>query len=1074
MAYLIIQSENIPDWRWGGTTATLRIYASHAFYEASTGAYVGEGNPQDVNSFCQEYACTIVGTTLTMPEITLATTVDSTTPNARYTAVLYDSADANRYTLLSNFFVDPEYLQVQSQSSVIVNAGGTPQADGIYTYRGIYDGKPYYTLQGEESNQTVSAISWNPSSEWHIYNALGTNTYYISTSNTDYPWEATFTADSGINPVPDIEEYAVLSTSNWEQLNLSNRAAATVGAPYQWNGPFWDVQQTKQYINSIVGDGDTPIATRLITGKVALSTAPTVTGFPTVITDTDARVNTKNVEEYASFTAAVDAVDALSGTNILQVSTAVEVNDDKTVPSTVILEFKNGGALEIGGFEVLVQGEIRAPAQTIFTGDISKLDVSAAYAKAWMVEWFGADADAADNYTAIQTFIDQRRGTVYGATRLELMPDAIYRHATPFSWDDSFGITVAGDATYRGSSGFRYTGTGARGHSAQSSQGLCFDGIAVEYSNVAFTGKLFEFHPVDTGDDASGLIINRCLFRGYGSAHLASDLIDLDRGINIVIRDTVFENNANIGIRGSKSDNATPGHYSNVALIENCAFMGIGFPVVNAVQNWTVANCTFEGAWYAVVNPVFGTVQIDGTGTGETRCYADSNANNSWNLTIRDCYIGDMSGITTAAYSGIRINGGFGVTISGNLIAYPPLLASGGQTTAVYLNGSNQGVTVAGNYVRGDRFMYSASGGNNGVTVSGNDIQCTTNYPAGSAIGNYVQVGNYGTQNYLSNNVEVSGGGAFTTEKGASVGMKIAARSTSLPAAAAGSMLYTVESVGGGPTGMVDGDAVLEPGTDGNRSIWFRTLTGWMLRIGTTITALNHFIFGTDNTYDIGAAGATRPRTGYFGTSIVVPTVTSTTAMTTPSLAINGGTAITTSNCTGTGNLVKDTSPTLATPTLTSPTMTAPVLGTAASGVLTACTVATAANGDSDTSIASTAFVQGAGIGAKFYQATITQSGGSAPTATVLNNTLGGTVVWARTSAGLYTATLTGVFTANKTQIFVGDSLTTVSNFSIVQSTRTSANVVTLTTRAVDLGVPSVTASDGILTETAITIVVTP
>lgn len=33
-------------------------------------------------------------------------------------------------------------------------------------------------------------------------------------------------------------------------------------------------------------------------------------------------------------------------------------------------------------------------------------------------------------------------------------------------------------------------------------------------------------------------------------------------------------------------------------------------------------------------------------------------------------------------------------------------------------------------------------------------------------------------------------------------------------------------------------------------------------------------IFGTDNTYDIGASGATRPRTGYFGTSVITPALT--------------------------------------------------------------------------------------------------------------------------------------------------------------------------------------------------------
>jgi len=69
----------------------------------------------------------------------------------------------------------------------------------------------------------------------------------------------------------------------------------------------------------------------------------------------------------------------------------------------------------------------------------------------------------------------------------------------------------------------------------------------------------------------------------------------------------------------------------------------------------------------------------------------------------------------------------------------------------------------------------------------------------------------------------------------------------------------------------------------------------------------------------------------------------------------------------------------------------------------------------------------------KVYTALMTQTGTDAPTATVLENTLGGTVVWAYVSQGSYTATLTGAFTLNKTVIFnnatIGDTiLTTVRN----------------------------------------------
>lgn len=49
------------------------------------------------------------------------------------------------------------------------------------------------------------------------------------------------------------------------------------------------------------------------------------------------------------------------------------------------------------------------------------------------------------------------------------------------------------------------------------------------------------------------------------------------------------------------------------------------------------------------------------------------------------------------------------------------------------------------------------------------------------------------------------------------------------------------------------------------------------------------------------------------------------------------------------------------------------------------------------------------------YTALLTQSGTDAPVATVLQNTLGGTVVWTRNGVGDYTGTLTGAFLAGKT-----------------------------------------------------------
>lgn len=58
-----------------------------------------------------------------------------------------------------------------------------------------------------------------------------------------------------------------------------------------------------------------------------------------------------------------------------------------------------------------------------------------------------------------------------------------------------------------------------------------------------------------------------------------------------------------------------------------------------------------------------------------------------------------------------------------------------------------------------------------------------------------------------------------------------------------------------------------------------------------------HFVASTDNTYDIGASGANRPRTGYFGTRVVSPEFQTTTAL----VALGGGAGATLGTIGGSG-----------------------------------------------------------------------------------------------------------------------------------------------------------------------------
>jgi hypothetical protein len=80
----------------------------------------------------------------------------------------------------------------------------------------------------------------------------------------------------------------------------------------------------------------------------------------------------------------------------------------------------------------------------------------------------------------------------------------------------------------------------------------------------------------------------------------------------------------------------------------------------------------------------------------------------------------------------------------------------------------------------------------------------------------------------------------------------------------------------------------------------------------------------------------------------------------------------------------------------------------------------------------------------KVYVALLTQTGALAPVATVLENTLGATPVWTRSSAGNYVGTLSGAFAEGKTVCFyTHDGLNGATGFGGL--VRNSNNTVCLT-----------------------------
>ena len=84
------------------------------------------------------------------------------------------------------------------------------------------------------------------------------------------------------------------------------------------------------------------------------------------------------------------------------------------------------------------------------------------------------------------------------------------------------------------------------------------------------------------------------------------------------------------------------------------------------------------------------------------------------------------------------------------------------------------------------------------------------------------------------------------------------------------------------------------------------------------------------------------------------------------------------------------------------------------------------------------------GVGVKVYRALLTQTGTDAPVATVLENTLGGEVVWTRDGTGSYLATLANAFTANKTLVYVSSAGGNANDVVFPQGRWSSTNVVSV------------------------------
>lgn len=110
-----------------------------------------------------------------------------------------------------NGLIDDTFI-AKTNPSVVVTGAGTAAANGTYTYRGQFNGKPYYNLEGHGDNTNEFAVA-NSGALWQIIvpDTAEPPTFfaiYETTGNADFPWEGTWAiGGGGDSPSPTVTAY---------------------------------------------------------------------------------------------------------------------------------------------------------------------------------------------------------------------------------------------------------------------------------------------------------------------------------------------------------------------------------------------------------------------------------------------------------------------------------------------------------------------------------------------------------------------------------------------------------------------------------------------------------------------------------------------------------------------------------------------------------------------------------------------------------------------------------------------------------------------------------------------------
>lgn len=499
----------------------------------------------------------------------------------------------------------------------------------------------------------------------------------------------------------------------------------------------------------------------------------------------------------------------------------------------------------------------------------------------------------ADDTIAMQAAITSLNATLGGT--LLIPAGLIVKCLSSISIGTASHVTIIGEtsSTHAGnfSSVLRYAGGGGAGTffiDARNTAGFNLSNLSIDYTSSSFAGSLVDASSQNPGSTvSSGAIISNCHFGPDVSRLGTATLLNLNCHVSPYVTSCYFWRGAP-AIVGA----ATAGQNIRTTLINNWFSESDTCPIIEGGEGWVIQGNSFEPRH---------------SGIGQ----AFSNTNPCKGMVWSGNWFGDVTvGSGTVWVDATSVEG---LVFTGNQIA--GLGTIGG--VGIKLTSCN-GVQVDGNYFQLLDVGINVSTSSTGIKLGSNKFTNVTSpvQNSSNAIANDFTLGSDGSTSLTTVNSNV---GTFGSATQASV---VTVNGKGLTTAASN---VTVTPAIGSITGLATGvGTFLTTPTSANLKTAVTDETGSGALVFATSPALvtptgiakgDVGLGNVDNTSDVTKWAATKTLTN----------TTYDTAGTGNSFSINGLAA--TAN-TGTGSVVRATSPTLVTP----------VLGTPSSGTLTSCT----------------------------------------------------------------------------------------------------------------------------------------